>query len=148
MRVVLQRVQSARVCVQDEIIGKINKGYLLLVGIDVNDTQKEVDYLVRKIANARLFSDEENKMNLSLQDVQGEILSVSQFTLLADIKKGTRPSFSKAAKGEQAYELYHLFNDGLRKLGIKVATGKFGEHMSVLLQNDGPVTIIYDTNDK
>lgn len=142
MKVVLQRVKQAQVTVDEEVIGKIGTGFLLLVGFGPDDNDETLDYLVHKITNLRVFEDEAGKLNLSLKDVQGSILSVSQFTLYANTKKGNRPSFTEAAQPEQATQLYDDFNHRLAATGIPVATGKFGANMQVSLINDGPVTII------
>lgn len=148
MRVVLQRVSHASVSIDNELVGKINQGYLLLVGIKDGDTKDDIDYLVRKISNLRIFADEDGKTNLSLQSINGEILSVSQFTLYADTKKGNRPSFTKAGKPDFASDMYDQFNQSLRDAGNHVETGRFGADMQVDLQNDGPFTIIFDTENK
>lgn len=148
MRVVLQRVKSASVTVDDQVIGKVGKGYMLLVGFTHDDSIEDIDYIARKVANARLFADENGKINLSIKQVQGAILSVSQFTLYAATKNGNRPSFGAAQKPELAKENYHYFNEKLRSYGIEVQTGQFGADMDVALVNDGPVTIIYDSNQK
>lgn len=148
MRVVLQRVKHAKVSVDNRVIGKINHGYLLLVGFTHEDGNKEIDYLARKIANARLFNDENGKINLSVKDVDGQILSISQFTLFAETKKGNRPSFTKAQTPAIAKENYDKFNQKLQEYGLTVETGEFGADMQVELINDGPITIIYDTNQK
>ena len=145
MRVVLQRVAHAIVTVDGEIIGKIQRGFLLLVGVTHDDAMEDMEYLVRKIVQMRIFEDEEGKLNRSIQDVGGEILSVSQFTLYADTKKGNRPSFSKAAPGDVALEMFEQFNGLLRDTGIPVETGQFGADMKVELLNDGPVTILLDS---
>ena len=148
MRVVLQRVKSASVTVDDQVIGKVGKGYMLLVGFTHDDSIKDIDYIARKVANARLFADENGKINLSIKQVQGAILSVSQFTLYASTKNGNRPGFGAAQKPELAKENYHYFNEKLRSYGIEVQTGQFGADMDVALVNDGPITIIYDSNQK
>lgn len=145
MRVVLQRVAHASVTVDGEIIGKIQRGFLLLVGVTHDDAMEDMEYLVRKIVQMRIFEDEEGELNRSIQDIGGEILSVSQFTLYADTKKGNRPSFSKAAPGDVAVEMFEQFNGLLRDTGIPVETGKFGADMKVELLNDGPVTILLDS---
>ena len=145
MRVVLQRVSHASVTVDGEIIGKIQRGFLLLVGVTHDDAMEDMEYLVRKIVQMRIFEDEEGKLNRSIQDIGGEILSVSQFTLYADTKKGNRPSFSKAAPGDVALEMFEQFNGLLRETGISVETGQFGADMKVELLNDGPVTILLDS---
>lgn len=147
MRVVLQRVKYAQVKVNDACIGKIEKGFMLLVGITQDDTLETIQKVAKKCTGLRIFEDEEGKMNLSLEDVQGDILSISQFTLYADCKKGRRPSFVKAAKGEQANALYEAFNEELRTYGIHVETGEFGADMKVELLNDGPVTILLDSDE-
>lgn len=148
MRVVIQRVSQASVTADGVESGKITKGFLLLVGVEEEDTSEDVDYLTRKIANLRVFEDEERKMNLSLREVQGEILSISQFTLHANTKKGNRPSFVQAAKPEKAEALYEELNTNLRNEGFKVETGVFGADMDVALVNDGPVTILIDSKNK
>ena len=144
MRVLLQRVNHAQVKIDGEIVGKIQKGYLLLVGFAPDDTSDKIDYLVHKITNLRVFESEPGKMNLGLKDVNGEILSLSQFTLYADVKKGNRPGFSNAAKPDLAQPLYEEFNQKLAATGIHVETGHFGADMKVELENDGPVTIMYE----
>lgn len=144
MRVVLQRVNRATVSIDQQVVGQIKKGYLLLVGIAPDDTEQTLDWMARKIINLRVFEDDAGKMNRSLADVNGAILSVSQFTLYADVKHGNRPGFSKAAKPEVAAPLYDRFNEKLRALGTTVETGRFGANMQVDLENDGPVTIIYE----
>lgn len=144
MRVVLQRVNHAQVTIEGQVVGKIGKGYLLLVGFGPQDTPATLEYLAHKIVNLRVFESEPGKMNLGLKDVGGEILSISQFTLYADVKKGNRPGFSNAAKPAVAEPLYHQFNDLLTAAGIHVKTGQFGADMKVELENDGPVTIIYE----
>ena len=148
MRVVLQRVAHASVTVDGEIIGKIQRGFLLLVGVTHDDVIEDMEYLVRKIVQMRIFEDEEGKLNRSIQDIGGEILSVSQFTLYADTKKGNRPSFSKAAPGDVALEMFEQFNGLLRDTGIPVETGQFGADMKVELLNDGPVTILLDSKNR
>lgn len=148
MRIVLQRVTSAKVTVDDDVVGKINQGFLLLVGVKKGDTKAEADYLAKKVANMRLFEDEAGKMNLALAAVEGEVLSISQFTLLANTKKGNRPSFVEAEDPTDANRLYEYFNEQLRAYGLKVETGLFGADMAVESVNDGPVTIILDTDNK
>ena len=145
MKVVLQRVAHASVTVEEKVIGKIQRGFLLLVGVTHDDVMEDMEYLVRKIVQMRIFEDEEGKLNRSIQDIGGEILSVSQFTLYADTKKGNRPSFSKAAPGDVAIEMFEQFNGLLRDTGIPVETGQFGADMKVELLNDGPVTILLDS---
>ena len=148
MRVVLQRVAHASVTVDEKVIGKIQRGFLLLVGVTHDDAMEDIEYLVRKIVQMRIFEDEEGKLNRSIQDIGGEILSVSQFTLYADTKKGNRPSFSKAAPGDIALEMFEQFNGLLRDTGIPVETGQFGADMKVELLNDGPVTILLDSKNR
>ena len=148
MRVVLQRVSHASVTVEEKVIGKIKRGFLLLVGVTHDDAMEDMEYLVRKIVQMRIFEDEEGKLNRSIQDIGGEILSVSQFTLYADTKKGNRPSFSKAAPGDVAIEMFDQFNGLLRETGIPVETGQFGADMKVELLNDGPVTILLDSKNR
>lgn len=148
MRVVLQRVSHASVTVEEKVIGKIQRGFLLLVGVTHDDAMEDMEYLVRKIVQMRIFEDEEGKLNRSIQDIGGEILSVSQFTLYADTKKGNRPSFSKAAPGDVAIEMFEQFNGLLRDTGIPVETGQFGADMKVELLNDGPVTILLDSKNR
>ena len=148
MRVVLQRVAHASVTVEEKVIGKIQRCFLLLVGVTHDDAMEDMEYLVRKIVQMRIFEDEEGKLNRSIQDIGGEILSVSQFTLYADTKKGNRPSFSKAAPGDVALEMFEQFNGLLRDTGIPVETGQFGADMKVELLNDGPVTILLDSKNR
>ncbi|MBO0478471.1 D-aminoacyl-tRNA deacylase [Vagococcus fluvialis] len=148
MKVVLQKVKQAEVVVQEVSLGEIQTGYVLLVGVADGDTEKEADYLAKKINGLRIFEDVEGKMNLDIHQVKGDILSISQFTLLADTKKGNRPSFTKSAHPEEALRLYNYFNEQLRKFDLVVKEGEFGAHMSMSLINDGPVTIIFDTDNK
>lgn len=149
MRIVLQRVKSASVSIDDVVVGNINQGFLLLVGVGPEDTSDDASYLARKIAGMRIFSDENRKMNLSIDQIGGKILSVSQFTLFADTKKGNRPSFTGAASPEHATKIYEKFNETLRsEYGLTVETGEFGADMQVSLVNDGPVTIILDTKNQ
>ena len=144
MRLVIQRVKEARVDVENKIVGKIGKGFLVLVGVSHNDTKAEADYLVKKLCNLRVFEDENEKMNLALKDVNGELLIVSQFTLYANCSEGNRPSFIEAAKPDKANELYEYFCQKCQENGIKVEKGIFGANMQVSLINDGPVTIIIE----
>lgn len=144
MKLVIQRVANAHVEVDNKIIGKISEGFLVLLGVTHEDTKENADYLIKKLLNLRVFPDENDKMNLSLKDVKGELLVVSQFTLYADCRKGNRPSFIEAAKPEQADELYKYFVDKCREEGITTQTGEFGANMKVSLLNDGPVTIILE----
>lgn len=148
MRVVIQRVSEANVTVDNAIVGSISKGYMLLIGIDENDETQDADWLVQKILNLRVFGDEEGKLNHSVMDIQGEILCVSQFTLIADYKKGNRPSFIKAAKPDKAIPLFEYFKTEISKSGLKVESGIFGADMKVALINDGPVTILMDSHTK
>ncbi|MHC5189601.1 D-aminoacyl-tRNA deacylase [Enterococcus cecorum] len=148
MRAVIQRVSQAKVVVDDNTVGKIGKGFMILLGVHEQDTQTDVDYLVGKISKLRVFEDDQQKMNRSIIDVGGEILSISQFTLFADTKKGNRPSFVQAAKPDVAIPLYEAFNERLRQAGIPVETGIFGADMKCHLVNDGPVTIIIDSQNK
>ncbi|MAX78860.1 MAG: D-tyrosyl-tRNA(Tyr) deacylase [Crocinitomicaceae bacterium] len=149
MRIVLQRVKKASVSVQQEIVGSIHQGLLILLGIEPEDTQEDIDWLIKKITSMRIFNDDNNTMNLSVSDVQGEILVVSQFTLHASTKKGNRPSYIRAAKPEMAIPLYEKFILDLeRSMGNPIPTGKFGANMQVELINDGPVTIILDSKNK
>ncbi|MEH7744579.1 D-aminoacyl-tRNA deacylase [Neobacillus drentensis] len=145
MRVVVQRSKNASVTVAGEVTGQITKGLVLLVGVTHDDKEEDAAYLADKIANLRIFEDEDGKMNFSLMDVGGEILSVSQFTLYGDCRKGRRPNFMGAARPDQAIELYEVFNSLLREKGIRVETGIFGAMMDVELINDGPVTLIIDS---
>ena len=148
MRAVIQRVSQAKVVVDDNTVGQIGKGFMILLGVHEQDTQTDVDYLVGKISKLRVFEDDQQKMNRSIIDVGGEILSISQFTLFADTKKGNRPSFVQAAKPDVAIPLYEAFNEGLRQVGIPVETGIFGADMKCHLVNDGPVTIIIASQNK
>lgn len=145
MRVVVQRSKEASVTVEGKITGQISKGLVLLVGVTHDDTSADVEFVAEKVVNLRIFEDENQKMNYSLLDVEGEILSVSQFTLYGDCRKGRRPNFMDAARPERALEIYELFNAALRNKGIKVETGVFGAMMDVSLTNDGPVTLIIES---
>jgi D-tyrosyl-tRNA(Tyr) deacylase len=145
MKAVVQRVSESSVTIDNEVVGKIGAGLMILLGVAVEDTEKEADTLAEKIINLRIFSDENGKMNLSLLDVGGEMLVVSQFTLLGDCRKGRRPSFIAAAGPEKANTLYEYFVDCMRQKGITVATGRFGAMMDVSLVNDGPVTLILES---
>ena len=145
MRVVLQRSLFANVKVDGKVTGQIDKGYVLLVGLTHEDTKEDVRYVAEKVANLRLFEDEDGKMNRSIFEEGGSILSISQFTLYGDTRKGRRPSFSEAAKPDVAKPLWDLFNEELRKLNLQVETGIFGAMMDVSLTNDGPVTLIVES---
>jgi len=145
MRAVIQRVKEAKVEVNGDIIGKIGEGFLVLLGVGKDDTEEDVRYLADKVLGLRIFEDEAGKMNLSITDVKGEILAVSQFTLYGDSRKGRRPSFDEAAPPDVAERLYELFVEEIRKSGIKVETGKFRALMDVHLVNSGPVTILLDS---
>ena len=145
MKIVVQRVKNAKVEVEGKVVGKIDKGFLVLLGVTHNDTEEQADYLAKKLCGLRVFTDENDKMNLSLKDVGGELLIVSQFTLYADCSQGNRPSFINAAKPDQAEKLYEYFcNQCNQKYNIKVEKGIFGADMKVSLLNDGPVTIIIE----
>lgn len=145
MKVVVQRCKRASVAVEDEIVGEVGQGLMLLVGITHEDNENDVSWMAEKIAGLRIFEDDSGKMNLSVSDIDGGILSVSQFTLYGDCRKGRRPNFMAAARPEQAEALYDLFNEKLRIAGLTVATGRFGAMMDVSLVNWGPVTIIVDS---
>lgn len=144
MKLVVQRVSSAKVDVENETVGKIEKGFVVLCGITHKDTEKEADYLVKKLCNLRVFEDENEKMNLSIKDIKGELLIVSQFTLYADCSRGNRPSFTNAAKPEYADKLYEYFLTKCKDEGIHTEKGIFGADMKVSLINDGPVTIVLE----
>lgn len=144
MRVVVQRVNKAQVTIDNEVVGKIKRGFLLLVGLREGDELDQVKKAADKIAKMRIFEDEDGKTNLSLKDVNGEILSVSQFTLLANTKKGNRPSFVEAMRPPKSKDLWENFNQELENRGFRVETGEFGADMQVSLENDGPFTIVLD----
>ncbi len=148
MRAVVQRVSRASVTVENEVVGAIERGFLVLLGVGEDDTQDDVIYLAGKISGLRVFEDDAGKMNRSLDDVGGKMLVVSQFTLLGDCRKGRRPSFIKAAAPEKADELYRSFVAEVRGQGIEVETGRFQQHMDVELINDGPVTLLLDSRKK
>jgi len=148
MKAVIQRVSSASVKIDKQIISKIGKGLLILLGISETDNQQDIDIMVDKIKNLRIFPDALGKMNISIKDIDGEILAVSQFTLLADLQKGRRPSFVDAAQPIKAECIYKQVIDNLRKEGIRVEFGRFRKYMQVELLNDGPVTFIFDTKKK
>jgi len=145
LRAVVQRVSSSRVKVDGEVVGEINLGVNVLVGISKEDSVEDLKYIKDKIINLRIFEDENDKMNHSLLDVKGDILAISQFTLYGDCRKGRRPNFMNAKGGEEAKILYDKFIEMLKETGLKVETGKFGAHMQVDIQNDGPVTILLDS---
>jgi D-tyrosyl-tRNA(Tyr) deacylase len=144
MRALLQRVSHASVTVNGRIIGQINQGFVILLGVTHSDTPAEANWLANKIAGLRLFEDEADKMNLGLADVDGSVLVVSQFTLYGDARKGKRPSFTAAARPEQAEPLVEYFCNQLRQTGLTVATGQFGAMMQVTIHNDGPVTLLLE----
>lgn len=148
MKTVIQRVSQADVKVDGIVAGEIGYGLLLLVGIDENDSTADVDWLVHKILNLRIFSDDEGKLNLSVKDIKGEILCISQFTLISDYKKGNRPSFINAAKPDKAVPLFEYFKSEIAKSGLRTESGIFGADMKVSLLNDGPVTIVMDSKTK
>ncbi len=148
MRIVLQRALEATVEVDSVVCGKIERGLVLLIGVTSDDTEEDVNYLVNKVINMRIFEDAEGKMNNSLVDNEYSILSISQFTLYAKTKKGNRPSFTDAAGPNHALMLYNLFNEKIISSRIKLEKGKFGAHMKVALINDGPVTIVIDSKDR
>jgi len=148
VKALLQRVTGASVTVGNEEVGKIGRGLVILLGVDSGDTEKDADYLAQKVVNLRIFADSEGKFNLSALDVQAEMLIVSQFTLLADTRKGRRPSFIAAAPPEKAEELFACFVEQAKAAGLKVATGRFQAYMQVEIHNDGPVTIMLDSREK
>ena len=148
MKALLQRVSKASVTVEGEVVGDIGRGLVVFVGISSEDTERDAQYLARKTVDLRIFSDSEGKFNLSALDIRGELLVVSQFTLLADTMKGRRPSFTEAAPPERAKALFEHFLESLRQSRLKVESGRFQEHMHVEIDNDGPVTILLDSRDK
>lgn len=148
MKAVIQRVSEAHVKVDNEIVGAIKQGLLLLIGIDEEDQQTDASWLIQKILNLRIFGDEQGKLNLSVLDVSGEILCISQFTLIADYKKGNRPSFIKAAKPDKAIPLFEFFKTEISRSTLKTESGIFGADMKVSLLNNGPVTIVMDSKTK
>ncbi|QHS22872.1 D-tyrosyl-tRNA(Tyr) deacylase [Virgibacillus sp. MSP4-1] len=147
MKAVIQKVNQANVKVDEEITGQIENGLVVLLGVTHEDDESDCEYIADKCVNLRIFQDEDDKMNLSLKDVQGSVLSISQFTLYGDTRKGRRPNFMKAAKPEPAEQLYNKFNSLVESKGIPVETGKFGAMMDVSLTNEGPVTLIIDSDD-
>lgn len=148
MKALIQRVSKASVSVDGEVVGKIGRGFVVLVGIASQDTERDIDYLVDKIAQLRIFPDKDGKFNISALEIGGEMLLISQFTLLADTRKGRRPSFVGAAPPQQAEALFNLFVDRMRRTCLKVETGRFQAHMLVEIHNDGPVTIMLDSKEK
>ncbi len=148
MKIIIQRVSQASVKVDGETVGSIGKGLLLLIGVSEEDETTDADWMVQKILNLRIFGDVEGKMNLSVHDISGEILCISQFTLLADYKKGNRPSFIRAAKPQKANQIFEYFKSEIAKSGLKIQSGIFGADMKVSLLNDGPVTIAIDSKTK
>lgn len=146
MRAVVQRVSKAKVEINGKINGEIGKGFLIFVAVQRDDEISDIDYLAKKIENLRVFEDEDGKMNLSIQDIRGELLVVSQFTLYGDCRKGNRPSFIQSAKSPKSLDNYEIFLEKLRSTGLKVETGEFGADMDVSLVNDGPVTIQLDSS--
>lgn len=144
MKALIQRVKKASVTIEDEVFSSINQGFLVLFGVEKNDSKQEADWLVEKILKLRIFEDENEKMNLSINDIHGEILVVSQFTLAGDCKKGTRPSFDNAKNPKEANELYEYFVSQMKKSGLNIQTGVFGAMMDVALVNDGPVTFMIE----
>jgi D-aminoacyl-tRNA deacylase len=148
MKAVIQRVSDAKVTVKGQTIGQIENGLVVLVGVTHNDTKADAEYLAEKIVHLRIFEDEKEKMNYSLLDTGGAVLSISQFTLYGDTRKGRRPNFMNAAKPDLAIELYEELNELIRAYGVNVETGQFGAMMDVTLTNNGPVTIIIDSKDK
>jgi D-tyrosyl-tRNA(Tyr) deacylase len=148
VKALLQRVTSASVSVTDEVAGRIGQGLVVFIGVANSDTRKDAQYLAQKAANLRIFTDEAGRFNLSALDINGELLIVSQFTLLADTRRGRRPSFTEAAPPAQAEELFECFVEEVRATGLKVATGRFQQYMQVEIHNDGPVTILLDSSDK
>jgi len=148
VKALLQRVTRASVSVAGEVVGRIGRGLVVFVGVASGDTEKDAQYLAQKIASLRIFSDEEGRFNLSALDIKGELLVVSQFTLLADTKKGRRPSFIEAAPPAQAEEIFERFVEQARATGLRVETGRFQQYMQVEIYNDGPVTILLDSKGK
>ena len=148
MKVLLQRVTGGSVSVAGEVVGRIGQGLVVFVGVAAGDTEKDVQYLAEKTVNMRIFSDESGRFNLSALDINGELLVVSQFTLLADTRKGRRPSFTEAALPAQAENLFEHFVEQARTTGLKVETGRFQQYMQVEIHNDGPVTILLDSREK
>ncbi|RYV03118.1 D-tyrosyl-tRNA(Tyr) deacylase [Shewanella sp. OPT22] len=148
MKAIIQRVKQAQVDVNNKTIGQINQGILILLGVEQQDTQQDAEQLAQRIINYRIFNDDDGKMNLNLEQIQGELLVISQFTLAADTRRGRRPSFSSAATPQHAEQLYCHFVDYCKKQNITTATGEFGADMQVSLVNDGPVTFALETKEK
>ena len=148
MKIVIQRLTESYVEVNKQIVGKINQGLMLLIGIDETDTQDDANWLIQKILNLRIFSDQDGKLNLSVLDIKGELLCISQFTLIAEYKTGNRPSFIKAMNPDGAIKLFEYFKDELKKSQLKIESGIFGADMKISLINDGPVTIVMDSKTK
>lgn len=148
MKIVVQRVKEASVKVEGKIVGEVSEGLMLLIGVDETDETNDADWLIKKIIDLRIFSDENGKMNLSVKDISGEILCISQFTLISDYKKGNRPSYIKAAKPEKAIPLFEYFKEEIKTSGLKIESGIFGADMKVSLLNDGPVTLVLDSKTK
>jgi len=148
VKALLQRVTGASVSIGGEVVGRIGRGLVILVGVASGDTEKDIDYLAQKVVNLRIFPDDAGKFNRSALDIEGELLVVSQFTLLADTRKGRRPSFVEAAPPAQAEELFERFVEQIRATGLKVETGRFQQYMQVEIHNDGPVTILLDSREK
>ena len=148
MKALLQRVTGASVSIGGEVVGRIGRGLVVLVGVASGDTEKDIDYLVQKIANLRIFPDDDGRFDLSALDIKGELLLVSQFTLLANTRKGRRPSFAEAASPDEAEKLFGRFVEQARASGLRVETGRFQQYMQVEIHNDGPVTILLDSREK
>ncbi|MBA7659944.1 D-aminoacyl-tRNA deacylase [subsurface metagenome] len=148
MKVLLQRVTGASVSIGGEVVGRIGQGLVVLVGVASGDSEKDINYLAQKVVNLRVFPDDAGRFNLSALDIEGELLVVSQFTLLADTRKGRRPSFAEAAPSAQAEELFERFVERIGATGLKVETGRFQQYMQVEIHNDGPVTILLDSREK
>ncbi|GGP02710.1 D-aminoacyl-tRNA deacylase [Cloacibacterium rupense] len=148
MKIVVQRVKNANVKVDGKIVGEISEGLMLLIGVCEDDEKSDADWLVKKILDLRIFSDNDGKMNLSVKDISGEILCISQFTLISDYKKGNRPSYIRAAKPEKAIPLFDYVKDELKKSDLKIESGIFGADMKVSLLNDGPATLVLDSKTK
>ena len=148
MKALLQRVTEASVSIAGEVVGRINNGLVVFLGVAAGDIEQDVQYLVQKIINLRIFTDEQGKFNLSVTDVRGELLLVSQFTLLADARKGRRPSFTGAAPPDRAEELFNYFVEQVKASGLSTATGRFQQYMQVEIHNDGPVTVMLDSRDR